>query len=39
MFAQSVTHIPEVITGLIGAGLITLALLSSIWHRRTAEAT
>ncbi len=38
MFAQSVVHIPEVITGLIGAGLIGLSLLSSIrYNRREAE--
>ncbi|MHA3976691.1 DUF475 domain-containing protein [Halovulum sp. GXIMD14794] len=38
MFAQSITHIPEVITGLIGAGLIGLALYSSIRHNRLVEA-
>lgn len=37
MFAQSVAHIPEVVTGLIGAGLIGLALISSIRHRRAVE--
>jgi hypothetical protein len=37
MFAQSVTHIPEVITGLVGAGLIGLALIASIRHNRAAE--
>ena len=34
MFAQVRWHIPEAITGLVGAGLIGLALLSSILHRR-----
>ncbi len=37
MFAQSVAHIPELITGLVGAGLIGLALLSSIRHNRAVE--
>lgn len=37
MFAQSVTHIPEVFTGLIGAGLIGLALYSSVRHNRLVE--
>jgi hypothetical protein len=36
MFAQSLFHIPEVITGLGGAGLIGVSLWSSIrWNRRT----
>ncbi len=35
MFAQSKLHIPEALTGLIGAGLIALALVSSLrWNRR-----
>lgn len=34
MFAQSLWHIPELITGLLGAGLIGLALYSSIRHNR-----
>jgi len=34
MYLQSLVHIPEVITGLIGAGLIVLALVSSIRHNR-----
>lgn len=39
MFAQSLVHIPEVITGLGGAALIGVALMSSIrWNRRQAEA-
>ncbi|MFT4149538.1 MAG: DUF475 domain-containing protein [Paracoccaceae bacterium] len=34
MYVQSLTHIPEVITGLGGAGLIGIALWSSIrWNR------
>ncbi|SCY66114.1 hypothetical protein SAMN05660710_02248 [Paracoccus tibetensis] len=35
MFAQSLVHIPEVVTGLGGAALIGVALISSIrWNRR-----
>jgi len=34
MFAQTIFHIPEMVTGLVGAGLIGLALLSSIRHNR-----
>ncbi len=35
MFAQSLIHIPEVLTGLIGAGLILISLWSSLrWNRR-----
>ncbi len=34
MFMQSLMHIPEALTGLIGAGLIGLALISSIRHNR-----
>lgn len=34
MFAQSLIHIPEVLTGMIGAVLIGLALISSIRHNR-----
>ncbi|MGZ3217171.1 DUF475 domain-containing protein [Paracoccus sp. T5] len=35
MFAQALVHIPEVITGLGGAGLIGISLWSSIrWNRR-----
>lgn len=33
MFAQSLWHIPEVVTGLVGAGLIGLSLLSSLRAR------
>ncbi|OOY14334.1 MULTISPECIES: DUF475 domain-containing protein [unclassified Thioclava] len=36
MFAQALFHIPEVITGLLGAGFIGLALLSSLRHNRLA---
>ncbi|AKS46698.1 hypothetical protein SAMN05444287_1817 [Octadecabacter temperatus] len=32
MYGQSIWHIPEVITGLIGAALIGLSLISSIRH-------
>ncbi len=32
MFAQSLVHVPELITGLIGIGLIGLALISSLRH-------
>lgn len=37
MFAQSLMHIPELITGLIGAALIGLSLVSSIRHNRSSE--
>ncbi len=37
MFAQSLIHIPEILTGLIGAGLISLALYASIRHNRRTE--
>jgi len=37
MFAQSMVHIPEVITGLVGAFLIGLALISSIRYNRAVE--
>src|SRR5690606_35736366 len=34
MFAQSLVHVPEVVTGLFGASLIGVALWSSIrWNR------
>jgi hypothetical protein len=34
MFGQTLGHIPEVITGLLGAGFIGVALWSSIrWNR------
>ncbi len=37
MFAQSLFHVPEVITGLFGASLIGVSLWSSIrWNRRAA---
>lgn len=32
MYAQSLCHIPELFTGLIGAGLIGMALFSSVRH-------
>ena len=39
MFLQSFVHIPEVITGLGGAALIGVSLLSSIrWNRQTRQA-
>jgi hypothetical protein len=34
MFLQSLFHIPEMITGLIGASLIGMALLSSLKYNR-----
>jgi hypothetical protein len=34
MFSQSLWHIPELVTGLLGAGLIGLALVSSLRHNR-----
>ncbi|NVO27944.1 DUF475 domain-containing protein [Donghicola sp. C2-DW-16] len=37
MFIQSMTDIPEVITGLLGACLIGLSLISSIRYNRTAK--
>lgn len=37
MFAQSIWHIPEAVTGLIGAGLIGVALWSSIRYNRKAK--
>lgn len=36
MFAQTLAHIPEVVTGLLGAGFIAVALRSSIRHNRRA---
>jgi hypothetical protein len=39
MFGQTLGHIPEVITGLLGAGFIGVALWSSIrWNRLHAGA-
>ncbi|MEO1951429.1 MULTISPECIES: DUF475 domain-containing protein [unclassified Thioclava] len=38
MFAQTLVEVPEVITGLIGAGLIGLALLSSIRFNKRSRA-
>jgi hypothetical protein len=37
MYAQTLVHIPEVITGLGGAALIGLSLWSSIRHNRRAR--
>jgi len=37
MFAQTLFHIPEVVTGLLGAGFIGLSLVSSLHYRRHAE--
>jgi hypothetical protein len=38
MYIQTLTHIPEVVTGLIGAALIIISLYSSIlWKRRNPE--
>ncbi|MGB5558144.1 MAG: DUF475 domain-containing protein [Paracoccaceae bacterium] len=37
MFAQTLWHIPEMITGLIGAALIGISLWSSIRYNRVAE--
>ncbi|MGJ8569392.1 MAG: DUF475 domain-containing protein [Hoeflea sp.] len=37
MYAQSLIHIPEVITGLIGAALIGLSLFSSIKHNKAEQ--
>ncbi|MFS4439526.1 DUF475 domain-containing protein [Paracoccaceae bacterium GXU_MW_L88] len=37
MFAQALFHIPEAITGLLGAGFIGLALLSSLRHNRIVD--
>lgn len=38
MFAQTLVHIPEIITGLLGAGFIGLSLWSSIRHNRAENA-
>ncbi|MBF9036212.1 DUF475 domain-containing protein [Rhodobacterales bacterium HKCCE2091] len=37
MFGNSIWHIHEMVTGLVGAGLIGLALVSSLRHNRAAE--
>lgn len=34
MFAQTIWHIPEVVTGLLGAGFIALSMLSSVSYNR-----
>jgi uncharacterized protein len=36
MFLQTILHIPEAITGLLGAGVIAMSLLSSLRYRRVA---
>jgi hypothetical protein len=39
MFIQTLTHVPEVITGLLGAALIGLSLWASVsWKRKNPEA-
>jgi hypothetical protein len=38
MFAQTIWHIPEMITGLLGAGFIGLSLWASIRHNRHEKA-
>ena len=39
MYCQTLVHIPEVITGLGGAGLIGISLWSSIrWNRENGHA-
>lgn len=37
MFAQTLAHIPEVVTGLLGAGFIGLSMISSLRHNRRAR--
>jgi hypothetical protein len=34
MFAQTLWHIPELVTGVLGSAFIGLALVSSILHNR-----
>ena len=38
MFTQSLVHVPELITGLVGAGLIGISLWSSIRYNRRRDA-
>lgn len=38
MFCQTLVHIPEVVTGLLGAGVIGLSLMSSLRYRRVSAA-
>lgn len=38
MFAQTMWHIPEMVTGLLGAGFIGLSLISSVRHNRSSRA-
>jgi hypothetical protein len=38
MFGQTMWHLPEVVTGLLGAGFIAMAFVSSIlWNRRNGQ--
>lgn len=39
MFLKTVAHVPEVVTGLIGAGFIGLSFLSSVRHNRRTRAS
>ena len=39
MFAQSLVHVSEVLTGLLGAGIIALSLISSLRFNRDAAET
>ena len=38
MFAQTLWHIPELVTGVLGSGFIGLALFSSVLHNRAQSA-
>lgn len=38
MFAQTLWHIPELVTGVLGSGFIGVALISSILHNRRQQA-
>jgi uncharacterized protein len=37
MFLKTIVHVPEVVTGLIGAGFIVVAFLESIRYNRRAR--
>lgn len=37
LFMQSLMHVPETLTGLIGVGFVGLALLSSLRHNATSR--
>ena len=39
MFVQSIVHVPEILTGFIGIGLIGLALYASVRHNKLNPAT